>query len=219
MPDITRRQALLILIAVTAFAATAIGIYGLLTGPRHTPTQHTADPAPGISEEATPRPVERPTELADRTTDPVAYARWVATTLFSWDTTTGYPPTDYTAPLLADGDPTGEETPGLIADVATYVPTVDQWLNLATMNVAQTITITTATIPADWPTVAATAHGQLRPGTTAVTITGTRRRTGVWDGDPQATSTPVAFTVFVACRPTFDRCHLLRLSELNQPLP
>lgn len=219
MLDITRRQALLVLIAVAAIAATAIGVYGLLIGPHHRADQQAlAHETVAVGRDEL-RPAKDPATVTERTDDPITYARWVATTLFDWDTTTGYQPADYTAPLLADGDPSGEEMPGLIGDITDYVPTTDQWLNLATMNVTQTITINTAAVPADWSTIVATAHGQLRPGTTAVTITGTRQRTGVWNGDPQAASGAVSFTVFLACKPTFDRCHLMRLSELNQPLP
>lgn len=218
MLDITRRQALLILIAVAALAATAIGVYGLFIGPQHGRRPSAAPIGMTMAGQSKATP-STPAARADRTDDPIAYARWVAATLFDWDTATGYQPSDYTASILADGDPSGEEMPGLIGDITTYVPTTDQWLNLATMNVAQQISITTATIPTDWSSIEASAHGQLRPGTTAVTIIGTRHRTGVWNGDPQTASGPVSFTVFVACRPTFDRCHLLRLSELNQPLP
>lgn len=219
MLDITRRQALLVLIAVAALAATATGVYGLLVGP-HTSGDRQAPSSGTVAVGgAEVRPATHPVTVTERTDDPITYARWVTTTLFDWDTTTGYQPADYTAPLLADGDPSGEEMSGLIGDITDYVPTTDQWLNLATMNVSQTITIKTAAIPADWSSIVATAHGQLRPGTIAVTIAATRQRTGVWDGDPQAASGPVSFTVFVACKPTFDRCHLLRLSELNQPLP
>ena len=32
------------------------------------------------------------------------------------------------------------------------------------------------------------------------------------------TSDPASFTVFVACQPTFPRCHILRLSGLNTAL-
>jgi hypothetical protein len=138
--------------------------------------------------------------------------------LFDWDTASGYMPADYQAPVLADADPSGEETPGLISDIDTYMPTVDQWLDLATMNVTQSLTIDSAAVPADWQSVLAQAHGQLRPGTTAVTIAGIRHRAGIWDGQNSTTSSPVSFTVFVACQPTFDRCRVLRLSQLDDPL-
>ena len=58
----------------------------------------------------------------------------------------------------------------------------------------------------------------LAAGTTAVTIEGTRQRAGVWNGQPVASEHPVAFTVFVVCAPTYSTCHLLRLSQLDNPL-
>ena len=51
-----------------------------------------------------------------------------------------------------------------------------------------------------------------------MTITGTRHRAGVWKGEVAESSYPVSFTVFVACQPSFDRCHVLRLSQLDNPL-
>ena len=43
-------------------------------------------------------------------------------------------------------------------------------------------------------------------------------RTGVWNGQPVTSEHPVAFTVFVVCAPTYPTCHLLRLSQLDNPL-
>ena len=81
-----------------------------------------------------------------------------------------------------------------------------------------TIEIDDAYVPESWTAAVQQAHGHLRPGTTAVTVTGTRRRSGVWNGESTESSHPVAFTVFVACEPSFDRCHVLRLSQLDNPL-
>ena len=147
------------------------------------------------------------------TTDPVAYARAVAVSLFDWDTTAGFLPTDYTSAVLADADPSGEETPGLLDDVATYLPTVEQWLDLGAMEVVQTIEIDEAYVPDSWADAVEQAHGHLRPGTTAVTITGTRHRSGVWNGEVAESSYPVSFTVFVACQP------VLRALPRPAPLP
>jgi hypothetical protein len=58
----------------------------------------------------------------------------------------------------------------------------------------------------------------LLPGTTALTIQGTRHRAGEWEGEPVATEQDVAFTVFIVCRPSYPRCYLLRLSRLDEPL-
>ena len=152
------------------------------------------------------------------TTDPIAYAKAVATSLFDWDSSSGFLPTDYSAAVLADADPSGEETPGLLHDIAAYLPTVQHWLDLGAMEVEQSIEIDEAYIPDSWPVAVEQAHGHLRPGTTAVTIVGTRHRSGLWNGESAKSSYPVSFTVFVACPPGFDRCHVLRLSQLDNPM-
>jgi hypothetical protein len=226
MPDLTRRQLALIIGGVLAVLAIAVGGYGLINGPQH--TQPSADAADsGDPRVITSMESADPSESAasdpntnalPHSTDPVGYARAVASRLFDWDSSAGYLPVDFQSPVVADADPSGEETPGLITDIASYFPGLDQWLDLATMHVTQTLTIDSAEVPVSWGTIAAQAHGELRPGTTAVTITGTRKRAGLWNGQPSTTTAPVEFTVFVACRPTFDRCHLLRLSELGNPL-
>jgi hypothetical protein len=221
MRKLTRRQVALIVAAVFALITLAVGIYGLATGPsldRGDRQAHSRAGTIGTDVKTDVMSTEPSRRTLPRTNDPIEFARAVAAALFDWDTADGFLPADIQAPVLADADPSGEETPGLIEDISTYMPTVDQWLNLATMNVSQTLTIDSAQVPASWPSVVAQAHGQLRPGTTAVTITGTRERDGVWDGEDAATSSPASFTVFVACQPTVDRCHVLRLSQLDNPL-
>ena len=220
MRSLTGRQVLLVVTVAALLATAVVGVSGLVRAPGGEASPSLASRAP---DSAVVTHSDAPVaDLRDRslphTTDPITYARAVATSLFDWDTSSGYLPTDYTAAVLADADPSGEETPGLLDDVATYLPTTDQWLDLGAMDVVQTIDIASASVPASWPTALAQAHGQLRPGTTAVTITGTRRRSGVWNGQPAASSYPVSFTVFVACPPAFDRCRVLRLSQLDSPL-
>lgn len=220
MRNLTWRQIAVILGGVLAFATFAVGIYGLVRGPdapAPTSSPQSSGEAEPIPTAATPV-VTLEDRALPRTTDPVAYARAVATALFDWDTSLGFLPTDYTAAVLADADPTGEETPGLISDVATYLPTVEQWLDLGAMEVRQTIAIDDAYVPETWTAAVDQAHGHLRPGTAAVTVTGTRHRTGVWNGETAESSYPVSFTIFVACEPSFDRCHVLRLSQLDKPL-
>ncbi len=219
MRSLAGRQVLL-LVAAVAVLATVVGVYGLVRGPggEASPPHASRSPEPAVVTHSDAPDADLRDRSLPHTNDPIAYARAVATSLFDWDTSSGYLPTDYTATVLADGDPSGEETPGLLDDVATYVPTTDQWLDLGAMDVVQTIDITSASVPASWPAALAQAHGQLRPGTTAVTITGTRHRSGVWNGQPATSSYPVSFTVFVACPPAFDRCHVLRVSQLDNPL-
>jgi hypothetical protein len=220
MPSIASRQVPLLVAAVALLATVVVGVYGLVRGPggEASPSLASGSPEPAVATHSDAPVADLHNRSLPHTTDPIAYARAVATSLFDWDTSSGYLPADYTAAVLADADPSGEETPGLLDDVASYLPTTDQWLDLGAMDVVQTIDITSASVPASWPAVLAQAHGQLRPGTTAVTITGTRHRSGVWNGQPAASSYPVSFTVFVACPPAFDRCHVLRLSQLDNPL-
>ncbi|HET6867698.1 MAG TPA: hypothetical protein VFH80_17400 [Solirubrobacteraceae bacterium] len=219
MRSLAGRQVLL-LVAAVALLATVVGVYGLVRGPgaEASPSLASRSPEPAAVTHSDAPVADLRDRSLPHTNDAIAYARAVATSLFDWDTSSGYLPTDYTATVLADGDPSGEETPGLLDDVATYVPTTDQWLDLGAMDVVQTIDITSASVPASWPAALAQARGQLRPGTTAVTITGTRHRSGVWNGQPATSSYPVSFTVFVACPPAFDRCHVLRVSQLDNPL-
>ena len=221
MNALTGRQLALILAGMLTAALVALGVYALASAPPATPDRgeegspwHAVESSPSVRSATTTVPVSS----LPKTSDPIAYARAVAAALFEWDTSTGLLPTDYTAPVLADADPTGEESPGLLTDVATFVPSTDQWLSLARMEVAQALTIHSATVPESWTDALAQARGQLRPGTSAVTVTGIRSRTGTWDDEPAQTLSDVSFTVFVACPPAFSRCHVLRLSQLNNPL-
>lgn len=220
MSNLTGRQIMLLAGCALLLITAAAGIYGLLRGPGGTSAEPSgANPTPA---EVVADPVDPVVTLEDRalpyTTDPLIYARAVAVSLFDWDAAAGFLPTDYTAAVLSDADPSGEETPGLLNDVATYLPTVEQWLDLGAMQVVQTIEINEAFVPGSWTTAAEQARGRLRPGTVAVTITGTRHRKGVWNGEVAESSNPVSFSVFAACRPSFERCRLLRLSRLDSPL-
>ena len=67
------------------------------------------------------------------------------------------------------------------------------------------------------PAWAQAGAGQLPPGAIAYTITGTRHRTGVWDGRETSDARPITFTIFAAC-PDDEDCRLLRLSALDTPL-
>lgn len=220
MRNLTGRQVVLVLGLALTFATLVVGAYGLVRGPSSTG----AGPDPGlvapvrVAPEATAPVVSLAERALPHTTDPIDYARALATSLFEWDTSSGFLPTDYTAAILADADPSGEETPGLLLDVTAYVPTTAQWLSLSALKVIQAIDITKSYLPDSWATAEAQAHGQLRPGTTAVTITGTRHRTGMWNNKAAVSTSPVSFTVFLACPPAFDRCHVLRLSQLDNPL-
>jgi hypothetical protein len=220
MSNLSGRQIMLLAGCALALITAVVGIYGLVRGPGGATADSQVSEPSHVEDAADP--TDPAVTLRDRslphTTDPLAYARAVAVSLFDWDTSAGFLPTDYTSAVLADADPSGEETPGLLDDVATYLPTVEQWLDLGAMEVVQTIEIDHAYLPDSWAAAVEQAHGHLRPGTTAVTITGTRFRSGVWNGEVAESSYPVSFTVFVACQPAFERCHVLRLSQLDNPL-
>jgi hypothetical protein len=218
-----RYGTLILLIAVLALTASAItvGVFGLIHGPnqsnpaattpttaprRHLPTSSPSTAVPS-------KPVRLP-----KTDNPVVYARGVAKVIFTWDTMSGLNPADYTNAVVADADPSGLETSGLVDDLAAFLPTDEVWQELRRYQTRQSLTIDSARVPNDWPRVLATAGHQLRPGTTAVTVTGTRHRAGVWEGQKQTASTSVTFTVFMICKPAYPACHILRLSQPGNPL-
>ena len=165
-------------------------------------------------------PVSSVTELAELhpTHDPQSFARQVATALFEWDTATIVSRTDHIEQLVAVTDPTGESTPGLVSDLDNYLPNPDAWTELARYETRQWIVIDAVTTPTTWADAQAQAGDELLPGTTALTIHGTRHRAGVWEGEAVASEHDVAFTIFLVCGPSYPECHLLRLSMLDKPL-
>ncbi|KFI81931.1 hypothetical protein [Bifidobacterium psychraerophilum] len=206
--------------ALVLLVLAGVGVYGLLTGR----TQPSASPSPasspsqaGPSASASPSAAKPPT--VQRSTDPDVFARNVATALFGWDTGVGLWPVDYTSPILTVDDPTGAEQAGLASDVAAYLPSREQWIQLRKHATRQSLTITRTYVPAAWAqAVQQATAGQLPDGATAITIEGTRHRAGTWDGRPVREDFAVTFTVFLACPPNADSCHVLRLSQLDNPL-
>ena len=55
-------------------------------------------------------------------------------------------------------------------------------------------------------------------GRQTVTIDATRYRTGTVSRQEATSEHPVSFTVFIVCAPAYLTCHLLRLSQLDNPL-
>ena len=198
-----------------------IGGYGLIRGFAGTPASETHDPAPSSSADPLlPPPTTRPKAPSIApTNDPELFVRRVAEALFSWDTTAGLVPLDYTAAILEVGDPSGHEQAGLAADIATYLPARDAWVELRKYETTQLIEIDTVVVPDAWNDALAQAKpGQLPPGAIAYTIDGMRHRDGVWNGTAQVVEASNSFTVIIACPPDPDPCYLLRLSQLDNPL-
>lgn len=226
-PDLSgpriRRRLIAALVAVLIVVVPAgVGIYGLFVGP---PDQSRGDddsetPGPVVTAPSDPVPTTMPRlPVVRASADPETFAHNVAIALFEWDTASGFMPLDYTSVVLGVGDPTGAEQAGLASDIAAFLPSRDAWIELRQYATTQHLTIETAYIPEAWATAVEQAQpGQLADGTTAVTIEGTRHRAGLWNDEHVTSEHEVAFTVFVVCGPTYDTCHLLRLSQLNNPL-
>lgn len=188
-----------------------VGIYGLLRGPG------TPEPAPS-PESSTPVAPDRTHALApiEAESDAEQFARTIATRLFAWDTTIGQDVSEFMQPLIDVADT--EEAPGLVSDLRGYYPDQESWAKLRDAHTRQWLTIDTLTIPPTWPVVVEQAAPDLiPPGVAAFTVTGTRHRAGIWEGQPVADARPVSFTVLVAC-PADDACRLLRLSAVDQPM-
>lgn len=221
-PRTRRRLVALIAAGIALLLLAGVGVYGLLTGQRATTNiSHDPGPDPVTTTDTAPPTTSRPPKVpaVPRSADPATFAEDVAATLFAWDTSSGLWPLDYTSAILAVGDPNGDEQAGLASDVAAYLPTRDAWIELRQYATHQHLTIDTAYIPDAWADAMEQAQpGQLAPGTTAITIEGTRHRAGVWKGAPASSQHPVAFSVFVVCGPTYPTCHLLRMSKLDDPL-
>lgn len=202
------RLALLAVLALALAAAVVAGVIGLVAGP-----PDRGEPGPATTPGVTPgpsSPVVAPLAELPETVDAVEYARAVALALSTWDTATTTP-ARLSESLLADADPTGSERNGLAADLRAHLPTEAVWSRLREYDTAQRLDIDDAAVPAPWPQIARDAAAELIPGTTAVTVTGTLTRTGTWQGEQVDRQHPFTLTVFVACAPSFDRCHLLRL--------
>lgn len=219
-PEELRWRRLVVIGAATALLLIAFTTYAVLVHRSHPTSAAPADDKPARSEAvpATPAAVVTKLPALRDTSDPAAFAREVAEALFAWDTATLVGRDDHIEQLLKLADPTGESTSGLLADVSNYLPTPGAWVDLTQYETRQWLTLDSVSVPSKWTEAQAQAGDELLPGTTAYTIHGTRHRTGVWEGEPVSSEHEVAFTVFIVCGPSYPTCHLLRLSELDNPL-
>ena len=219
-PEGLRRRSLIVVGAATALLLIAFITYAVLVQRSHLSISTSADDKTGSIEST---PVERMPKFTELPTlrsasDPEDFARLVAEALFEWDTTTLFTRTDHVEQLVGVADPTGESTPGLVSDLDNYLPAHAAWIELARYATRQWLSIDSVTTPRKWAEAEAQAGDDLLPGTTALTIRGTRHRSGVWEGSPVASEHDVAFTIFAVCGPSYPKCHLLRLSMLDKPL-
>lgn len=185
------------------------------------PSIATSPVTPGVTDVPGAAPPTRAGQLAPApaTDDPVEFSGVVAAAIFDWETTSGHGIEEYLARLVDLADPTGADTPGLVADLAGYLPTATAWTDLRTYSTRQWLEVDSVQVPSLWPQVVAQApEGALLPGSTAYTVTGVRHRAGVWQGETVASEHKIAFTIFMICGPSYDQCHLLRLSRLDEPL-
>ncbi|WP_346036087.1 hypothetical protein [Brevibacterium picturae] len=220
-PRTRRRLIAALTAAVVVLVLAGVGIYGLLAGPPNPGRDDDGDrPEPSVTAPSDPAPTTTPPlPTIAMSDDPETFARNVATVLFEWDTASGFMPLDYTSVVLDVGDPTGTEQAGLASDIASYLPSREAWLELRQYATAQHLTIDNTFVPDAWETAVEQAQpGQLAEGTVAVTIEGTRHREGRWNDEQVTSEHSVAFTVFVVCGRTYETCHLLRVSQLDNPL-
>jgi hypothetical protein len=219
-PDDLRRRRLVVVGIATALLLIAVVTYAVLVHRSHSQSTAPTDTKHGPVE-LTPvetKPVVTELQPLRATSNPEAFARQVAEAIFAWDTATLLTRTDHIEQLVAVADPSGESTPGLVSDLDNYLPTQDAWVELAAYETRQWLTIDSVTIPTKWAEAEAQAGDELLPGTTALTIHGTRHRSGIWEGEPVTSEHAVAFTVFIVCVPSYPECHVLRLSLLDKPL-
>lgn len=196
-------------------AGTALAFTGGGTDPTPQPRPSVVSPETSAETSTGSAPADQVVETSDR----AAFAVSVAQVLFTWDTTESTPLNEYTGRLLAVADPSGEESVGLATDLTTYLPSPESWEDLKTYETRQWIDITSYEVPDDWNSAQDNAKSPaIAAGTTAYTITGLRRRSGIWQGETAKTVDEVTFTIFMTCRPTYDACRLLRLSQINNPL-
>lgn len=208
---------------VLLLAVAAVTGYGLLATRNTEPvrpahlTTASSPPAP-VTAATPPAPAPPGSTPIVTTADPITFATAVAHALFDWDTTGPHTLADHKGRLLVVADPSGVESPGLVADLGTYLPSAQAWEFLAEYETRQWIEVTDARVPGQWQDTVTAAEGRLSPGTTAVTVTGVRHRAGTWEGREVADKFDVAFTAILVCGPTYPQCYLLRLSRLDEPL-
>lgn len=173
--------------------------------------QPSASPSGSGSVEANSSDAEEPGYGPGAASDPIVFARSASSALFDWDSTTETRST-VTEAVLQIADPSGEHSPGLLADLSVWLPDEAWWARLHEYQTRQRLEVTSAKVPDAWRrAVAAGQIPDLAPGTAAVTVSGVRHREGVVADQPESWTDRVTFTMFVVCPPDGDGCWLARL--------
>jgi len=220
-PSLTRRHPRRLLVLAAAGLSVASMLGAILVAFDSRPPEQTIRPEGPTVPTASAAPSDadiRPAVAVPRSADSRQFVRDVAAAIFAWDTRTASGPAELIEPFLTIADPTGESSPGLVSDLAGYLPTHDAWVELRRYQTQQRLDVAAVSVPELWATAIEQADRELAPGTAAFTVEGTRHRSGMWEGQPVNSEHGVAFTVFVVCAPTYPTCHLLRLSRLDDPL-
>lgn len=222
-PLLSRRRLLIATLALICLIAAGLTITRLASPPsEHSPTANLPSEQTRASDDAraiVPRQLEAPNTAELTTNDPDMFATAVAQVLLTWDTAAVDERPNLTRRLLDVADPTGAETPGLLADLRAWLPDDATWAQLRQFETWQWAEIHAVAVPAQWSqAVAAAPDDSVAAGVTARTVTGRLHRAGFWEGEPVARRHEVALTVFLTCEPTFESCRLLRLSAPGQLL-
>ncbi|GAA1873928.1 hypothetical protein [Myceligenerans crystallogenes] len=164
-------------------------------------------------------PASSPAPRVEQASDAITFARRTATVLFDWDTTTDTPASITTA-LLEHADPSGEQTPGLLADLPAWLPDDAWWQRLRAYETRQRFDPAAVGVPDAWTrAVEDRRTADLAPGTVAVTVTGVRHRDGVVAGEAESSTYEVVMTMFIVCPPDDGGgCWLARLGAPGKVL-
>lgn len=165
-PHRRRRIALGTVLLLVVAAVTGYGLLITRTTESARPAHVSAASSPPDPVTAATPPAPAPTGPAPivATADPVTFASAVAHALFDWDTTGPHTLADHKGRLLAVADPSGVESPGLVADLGAYLPTVHTWDFLAQYETRQWIEVTDARVPGQWQDAVTAAEGGPRAG-------------------------------------------------------
>ncbi len=194
--------------AVVVTGAAVTGVSGLAGGGR--------GPDQIIQTDATPHSA-RPTPTTgatESTTCTPRSATALALLTLTWDTGT-QSRLDQIHRVIARADTGGDDATGLVQDLDSYLPTDAVWQQLTRYQTRQTATITSLRTPRSWPA----NRARLSNSIAAFTVQAIRRRDGELDGTPTSASSALSFTIFVTCPAGSHRYRLLRLSQLDDPLP